>query len=322
MESAETATHATINDNHVKRNMSSINRRHTTTIDNLQSAPRVSYVSVVSGLIAGMTSAGLFNPVDRALYLSVKNEIPFLSKANFISPYSGFLQSVGHRAVSGGLYYPLEQFFLAQMSPSPIVLLTSGAGNTAFNNLLAGTAAGSCNAIIVNPISAVKYKTWGRDNPRSFFVEAADMLRKGGLRPFTNGMLPTVLRDLVFGGCYTVIRFELQYRFQLSNSDYQWAANMAAAAMATIVSGPFNLARNVQYATRSRNKADSVIEVFVSFYGEVKELPTTLEKCKRIQNRLRIGWGTARVAVGMSFGHFVYDRLHSTYYQLQKEGSI
>mmetsp|Transcript_14262 Transcript_14262/g.34636 ORF Transcript_14262/g.34636 Transcript_14262/m.34636 type:complete len:277 (-) Transcript_14262:193-1023(-) len=266
MESAETATHATINDNHVKRHRNSINRRHTTTIDNLESAPNVSYVSFVSGFLAGITSAGLFNPIDRALYLSVKNEIPFLSKENFVSPYSGFFQSVGHRAVSGGLYYPLEQFFLAQMSPSPSLLLTSGAGNTTVYNFLAGTAAGTCNAIIVNPLATVKYKTWGRDNPRSFVVEAAEMLRKGGSRPFTNGMLPTVLRDLVFGGCYTVIRFELQYRFQLSNNDYQWAANMAAAAMATIVSGPFNLARNVQYATRSRHKADSVSEVFVNFF--------------------------------------------------------
>ncbi|CAJ1931275.1 unnamed protein product [Cylindrotheca closterium] len=288
----------------------------------MESAPRVSYVSVASGLLAGITSAGLFNPIDRALYLSVKNEIPFLSKENFASPYTGFFQSVGHRAISGGLYYPLEQFFLTQMSPTPAMLLTSGAGNTTVHNFLAGTAAGSCNAIIVNPISAVKYKTWGRENPRGFFVEAADMLRKGGIRPFTNGMLPTVLRDLVFGGCYTVIRFELQYRFQLSNNDYQWAANMAAAAMATIVSGPFNLARNVQYATRSHKAADSVIEVFVNFLGEVKELPTALQKCKHVQNRLRIGWGTARVAIGMSFGHFVYDRLHSTYYQLQKEGRV
>jgi len=321
MESAETATHATINDNHMKRKRSTINRRRSTTIGNLESAPNVNYISFVSGLLAGITSAGLFNPIDRALYLSVKNEIPFLSKENFISPYSGFFQSVGHRAISGGLYYPLEQFFLTQMSPSPNLLLADGVGNTSLYNFLAGIAAGTCNAIIVNPISAVKYKTWGRETPQSFFVEATDMLRKGGIRPFTNGMLPTVLRDLVFGGCYTVIRFELQYRFQLSNNDYQWAANMAAAAMATIVSGPFNLARNVQYATRSHKEADTVVEVFVNFLWEVKERPTVLDKCKHIQNRLRIGWGTARVAVGMSFGHFVYDRLHSTYNQLEQERS-
>eukprot|EP00980_Cylindrotheca_fusiformis_P008593 scaffold1828_cov98-Cylindrotheca_fusiformis.AAC.2 len=320
MESGETATHASINGHHRHHSTKSLNRRHTTTIDDLTEAPTVSYVSFLSGLCAGVTSAGLFNPIDRALYLSVKNDIPFLSKANFVSPYSGFFQSVGHRAISGGLYYPLEQFFLAICS-TPDLVQTGGSGNVALHNFLAGTAAGSCNAMIVNPISAVKYKTWGRDAPRSFWIEAAEMLRKGGLRPFFNGMIPTVLRDLVFGGCYTLIRFELQYRFQLSNNDYQWAANMLAAALATIASGPFNLARNVQYATRSRNVADPIREVFVNFRSEIKERPTMLAKCKHIQNRLRIGWGTARVAVGMSFGHFVYDRLHSMYYQMEVEAS-
>lgn len=324
MEPGEKATHATINDNHVKpksRQSRFLRRRQTTTIVDLVEAPTVTFVSFLSGLCAGVTSAGLFNPIDRALYLSVKNSIPFLSKDNFISPYSGFFQSVGHRAVSGGLYYPLEQFFLTTMAPTPALLLTEGKGNIALHNFLAGTAAGACNAIVVNPLSAVKYKTWGRDSPRPFWTEAADMLRKGGLRPFSNGMIPTVLRDLVFGGCYTLIRFELQYRFQLSNNDYQWAANMMAAAMATIVSGPFNLARNVQYATRSHHVADPVTEVFVNFGTEVMERPTFLAKCKHIQNRLRIGWGTARVAVGMSFGHFVYDRLHSMYYQMEAEAS-
>ena len=32
-----------------------------------------------------------------------------------------------------------------------------------------------------------------------------------------------------------------------------------------------------------------------------------LEKFSFLQQRLRIGWGTARVAVGMAFGNYVYD---------------
>lgn len=291
-------------------NDGSLQRRHTT-IGNLTMAPKVNYISFLSGLFAGVAQAGLFNPFDRALYLSVKNNVNFLSKENFVNPYSGFFQSVGHRAASGGLYYPLEQFFLTTMAPS---LNESENHNLAAYNFLAGTAAGSANAVLVNPMSAVKYKTWGRECPRPFLTEAADMLQKGGIRPFYNGMIPTILRDLVFGGCYTFLRFEFQYRFQLSNSDYQWAANFVAAALATIASGPFNLARNVQYATRSRHVADPVIRVFYDFYKEISDQQTTFEKCKHVQNRLRIGWGTARVALGMSFGHFVYDKIQDMYY--------
>lgn len=282
-------------------------RRHTSIVLNESSTPPdVNYVSFACGLTAGISQAGLFNPFDRALYLSVKNQSAFLRWENFQNPYQGFFQSVGHRALSGGLYYPLEHFFMT---------LTNREDDSGpLLNFLAGTAAGSVNALIVNPVSAVKYKTWGRDVNRGMIQEALEMLRKGGIRTFSNGMIPTVLRDLVFGGCYTFLRFELSYHLQLAN-DYQWCANFVAAALATIASGPFNLARNVQYSTKSRQVADSVTEVLTTFVRETQSQPTVTHALKHVQNRLRLGWGTARVAVGMSFGHYVYDELHGIYFQ-------
>jgi hypothetical protein len=84
----------------------SLPQRRTTTsnapIVDFETAPS-EYVSFFCGLIAGVAQAGLFNPYDRALYLSVKHKRPFLSSLNFQSPYQGFLQSVGGRALSGGL---------------------------------------------------------------------------------------------------------------------------------------------------------------------------------------------------------------------------
>mmetsp|Transcript_11604 Transcript_11604/g.33406 ORF Transcript_11604/g.33406 Transcript_11604/m.33406 type:complete len:305 (-) Transcript_11604:206-1120(-) len=278
-------------------------RRHTTiqTTTHESAVPKVNYVSFFCGLVAGVSQAGIFNPVDRALYLSVKNNVPFMSIENFQNPYLGFLQSVGNRALSGGLYFPLEQFFMTMIPPNE---------DKAIYNFFAGTAAGSLNAVIVNPISAIKYKTWGRDVNRGMMTEMYSMLRKGGLRPFRNGLMATILRDLTFGGCYTFLRLELQYVFNIP-SDYQWTANFVSAALATVASGPFNLARNVQYATKSRKVSDSILQVFQTLATEIHELPTVVEKLKHAQNRLRIGWGTMRVAVGMSFGHSVYDWLAS-----------
>ena len=51
------------------------------------------------GLGAGVIQAGLLNPYDRALFLSVKERRPFLHIDNFRRPYQGFLQSVSGRAV-------------------------------------------------------------------------------------------------------------------------------------------------------------------------------------------------------------------------------
>jgi hypothetical protein len=292
--------------------------------------PKVTYVSFVCGITAGVVQAGLFNPWDRALYLSIKNDVPFLSYQNFRNPYTGFLQSVGHRALSGGLYYPLEQFFC-----SLLFLPTTNDGNTtttttttttdnffhrhpALSNFIAGTLAGSANAIIVNPLTAIKYKSWGRDVNRGLLPEAIEMFHKGGIRPFCNGLIPTVLRDLVFGGCYTFGRLEIQYRLQLQ-PDQQWFANMTAAAFATIVSGPFNLVRNVQYATKSRHVADTVRTVLANFVAETQSRPALSTKIKFVQSRLRIGWGTVRVAVGMSFGHYIYDKMMGYYEDKQLE---
>jgi hypothetical protein len=182
----------------------------------------------------------------------------------------------------------------------------------AFANFLAGTLAGSANALIVNPITAIKYKSWGREVNRGMLKESMEMFRKGGLRPFTNGLAPTVLRDLCFGGTYTFLRLELQYLLQLT-PEQQWGANMAAAALATVVSAPFNLVRNVQYATRSREKADTISKILEDFVREARSHKTSWQSARYIQNRLRIGWGTVRVAVGMAFGHLVYDNLMGLY---------
>jgi hypothetical protein len=175
----------------------------------------------------------------------------------------------------------------------------------ASGNFFAGTLAGCGNALLLNPISAVKYKTWGRDVNRGMLNEIVSMFRQGGLRPFLNGLQPTILRDVTFGGVYTYLRLELQWAGV--PPDYQWVSNMMAAGIAAVVSGPFNLARNEQYAVRSFQKAPTIAQVLVGFIKEVKEAPSIFQKCHHIQSRLRIGYGTLRVAIGMSFGHHVYD---------------
>lgn len=247
--------------------------------------------------MAGTLQAGFFNPFDRALYLSVKNHVPFMTKSNFAHPYQGFGQSILCRALSGGLYYPLENYF------SSLVPLDSGP----WANFLAGTAAGMTNALLLNPITAVKYKTWSRDVSRGMIQEAGSMWRKGGIKPFTNGLYPTLCRDVVFGGMYTYLRLEFQW-YGLP-PQYQWAGNMVAAALATILSGPLNLARNVQYATLSRRDAPTIQSVFQKLRDETYAKTTNMQKWQHVQSRLRIGWGTARVAVGMAFGQFVYEEL-------------
>lgn len=293
------------------------------TIHNVETEPvkaeMVDMHSIGCGLVAGMLQAALFSPYDRALYLSMANRTPFLSVENFRNPFVGLWQSIGGRALSGGLYFPLEQFFFQQFHVSRDYCYTNKTDqnsspiydnhNSKLRNFLSGTCAGALNAVIINPLSAIKYKTWSRMYNRGMFEEAFGMLRKGGSSVFYRGLTSTLLRDISFGGCYTFIRLQLQWNLSLPH-EHQWMANLVAAALATIVSGPFNLARNVQYSTKSADIAPTTGQVLKDLLQETMQLRTLQQRIAHLQKRLRIGWGTARVATGMAFGHWVYDGLH------------
>lgn len=267
----------------MKSNTNTLARRTTIADDQ-----PIRWSSLIAGLGAGVAQAVVFNPYDRALYLSVVHSRRFLSSSNWASPLQGVSQSVGGRAISGGLYFPLEHFCL-QWCPSP---------------LWAGTLAGAINALLCNPLAAIKYQTWGHDNNNTNMLqEALRMRRASGWRPFGNGLLPTIYRDLVFGGCYTFGRRKLHDQ----QTEHEYLANMIAAGLATILSGPFNYARNIQYATPSHLSAPPTAEVLRELLGEIAQASNKLVV---VQNRLRIGWGTARVALGMAFAHTVYDYLH------------
>jgi hypothetical protein len=58
-------------------------------------------INTVAGIVCGLFQAGLFNPWDRALYLSVRDRRHFLHPANFKNPFQGFWQAIVHRTISG-----------------------------------------------------------------------------------------------------------------------------------------------------------------------------------------------------------------------------
>jgi Mitochondrial carrier protein len=290
-----------------------------TTIHNVHTKPieaeSVSAKSIGCGLAAGVIQAALFSPYDRALYLSMANQTPFLTMQNFHNPFVGLSQSIGGRALSGALFFPLEQFFFQRFNTSN----SDARENSTLRCFASGTAAGAVNAMTLNPLSAIKYKTWSRLYNRGMLQEAFSMLRQGGRGVFYRGLTSTLMRDIAFGGCYTCIRLQLQWTWSLPH-EHQWAANLFAASLATIVSGPFNLARNVQYATKSSQVAPTTFQVLKELAQETDAIDSLHQKSVYLQKRLRIGWGTARVATGMAFGHWVYDGLHALVHDHEESG--
>ena len=255
------------------------------------------------GLVSGLAQAAVFNPWDRALYLSVINNRNFLNRENFRSPMSGVLQTIAQRTISSGLYFPLEDIsvqFLQSLNTNI---------SKSFLMFLAGLLAGSANGIIVNPLASVKYQYWGKIEcgNENFWSTSAKMFKTGGFRVFFVGSMATLQRDLIFGGTFAYIRHEL---FNQSKKDKSgFSTNLIAGSIATILSSPYNYVRNIHYATPPEQKPMTSSEVLYKlFITDISTLElSTKEKLVYLQRRLRIGWGTARVGCGMAFGSMVYN---------------
>ena len=71
-----------------------------------------------AGILGGVCQVVMFNPYDRALYLSVLNQRPFLDKRNWSSSnggwsdlHKGMWPNLLQRVISYGLYFPIEQMY-------------------------------------------------------------------------------------------------------------------------------------------------------------------------------------------------------------------
>ena len=282
---------------------------------------------LICGFGGGLVQAGLFNPWDRALYLSIKMDRPFLSPINFKNPFAGLYQTIFQRALSAGLYFPLEEIFADLIIQGGIYGNDVGTLNAKrhYIGFTAGLLAGSFNGLIMNPLAAVKYHYWGTETGKeSFVTTSAQMLKKGGARIFLVGTTATVLRDLVFGGTYGLLRHTLASMDREPDPGREvveegeggqshnvlkrptFLQNLIAASLGTVVSSPWNYVRNLHYGTPSGVTPDSTLEIWQRLWDRAAQEKSLLRQLRLLQVQLRVGWGTARVGCGMAVSSSVY----------------
>ena len=272
---------------------------------------------LICGFTGGLLQAGLFNPWDRALYLSIKMDRPFLSRINFRNPFAGLYQTIFQRAMSAGLYFPLEEIFADLIVQGGMYGNDAGTLNAKrhYIGFTAGLLAGSLSGLIMNPLAAVKYHYWGTETGKeSFVTTSAQMLKKGGMRIFLVGTTATVLRDLVFGGTYGLLRHTLaSVNVEALDEDGQsvlhrptFVQNLIAASMGTVLSSPWNYVRNIHYGTPSGVRPDTTLSIWQGLLDRAAEEKSLFRRLKLLQVQLRVGWGTARVGCGMAVSSSVY----------------
>lgn len=222
---------------------------------------------------------------DRALYLSVKNNVPFLTWTNFCHPYQGFGQAFIHRTLSQGVYFPLMDLYVPACERALAAFtdysaeteensgdFASAARRHPFVQFAAGNLAGATSGTMLNPLTAIKFHAWcvslpelrpfGSVNVRarhgslcarcrshtlSFRGAMANMWREGGFRPFVNGISATICRDSVFGGMYALLNSVFQRPcFHSDSAGKRITYQVIAGCMATVMSSPFNYARTIK----------------------------------------------------------------------------
>jgi len=266
--------------------------------------------------------SALFNPIDRALYLSVINHRPFLRKINFVHPYQGFMQSAVQRVISGGLY-----FFLQGEISSHV--LTSFELTDIQRSIALGTLAGSLNGMILNQLAAVKYYAWTKGD-YALRQATREMFREGGIRPFFKGIFMTTYRDVVFGISYELLRtWNREFLANVLGRRYNESAvdvisinlhgkgllfvcNFVAALFATVFSAPFNYARNIEYGSSAQNRSPGFFRIMKSLSEEAKkESKIFWKRAVFVGRSFRLGWGSARVGVGMAIGQYFFEVVRS-----------
>lgn len=243
-----------------------------------------------AGFASGCLVTCALNPWDRALFLSVAHRRTFWDFQNWCRPYQGVGQTLIQRTMSSGLYFPLED----KMS---LVFK---------DNTIAGLAAGVVCGVVLSPSALLKYQLWGHpDENRSILRQAKSNWRHGGVAVFLRGMPASCVRDMVFGGVFATLR-KLHTE---AGEQSSFLGNAFAAAVATTFSSPFNFFRNIQFSVTPSSRSKTMRECYIQLAEEARQKKTLMGQLKFLQERLRIGWGTARVAVGMGLVARCYETL-------------
>eukprot|EP00634_Sargassococcus_sp_CCMP2135_P010019 CAMPEP_0198662578 /NCGR_PEP_ID=MMETSP1467-20131203/48172_1 /TAXON_ID=1462469 /ORGANISM="unid. sp., Strain CCMP2135" /LENGTH=317 /DNA_ID=CAMNT_0044399075 /DNA_START=42 /DNA_END=995 /DNA_ORIENTATION=+ len=266
-----------------------------------------------TGFVSGMVVTAVLNPYDRALFLSVRAKRPFLQMENWRRPFDGVGQTLVSRSLSTGLYFPLEELGHRLVQ-----------GNTFSSSFFAGNFAGFVNALLLSPLAAVKYMSWGSsdstkvdgDNRRSMYRAAVATWRRGGIPAFFTGFSATVARDMTFGATFASLRRQTRlwlFGDPTCASLPHWQcflADATAAGIAAVGSGPFNYARNQQFAHHSLDSPPpSIASSLTYFWTNLTARDGLYAKARYAQTRLMIGWGTLRVAAGMGLSSLCYQLL-------------
>lgn len=185
---------------------------------------------VISGLTTGVLTAILFNPIDKAIYVSTTKNLSILNKEVWSQCFKGTFNTILTRLITSGLYFTFLDKLSATYSPLQTAFMTSFA----------------CN-ILTNPIQHIKYHGWY--NNLSINESYKFIYRTYGIRGFGIGFCSILLRDICFNYSYL--------SFKKKDEHFH---NLSLITLSLVGVSPLNLIKNKKYGSN-----ESLREIFKNF---------------------------------------------------------
>lgn len=185
---------------------------------------------VISGLTTGIFTAILFNPIDKAIYVSTTKNLSILNKEVWSHCFKGTFNTILTRLITSGLYFTFLDKLSATYSPFQTAFMTSFA----------------CN-ILTNPIQLIKYHGWY--NNISINESYKFIYKTYGIRGFGIGFPSILLRDICFNYSYL--------SFKKKDEHFH---NLSLITLSLVGVSPLNLIKNKKYGSN-----ENLREIFKNF---------------------------------------------------------
>jgi hypothetical protein len=185
---------------------------------------------IISGVATGVISAVIFNPIDKAIYVSTTKNISIFKKEVWNKFYKGTMSTVMTRLITSGLYFSFLDNLSTQYSPLQTAVLTSVI----------------CNSL-TNPIQLTKFHSWY--NNISINDSLKNIYRTYGIRGFGIGFVSILSRDICFNFSYLSFKKKDEHLH-----------NLSIITLSLIAVSPLNLIKNKKYA--SNESLNNIIKNF------------------------------------------------------------
>jgi len=258
--------------------------------------PKKTVKPILDGLVTGCISTVLFNPMDRALFLMVKDKKPFYEPSLWRSPYQGVGKALYGRIIAYGVYlsfFDLYSDFFKERTKHSLLLASLATGLTTVN--------------LSHGFNVIKMYQWSHKTSNGIIKSTKLMAAEYGWRIFFRAYFQTCLRDCIFSTTYFYLSDKL-------NKEKRFGMNVAIASTATALSSPVNYLRTRLFFD-FRESNVTLTKIFHELAEGVKSKETVPKKISYIvQNRFNIGFGTLRVGLGMAVADKIYRYLKETTY--------